>query len=92
MELLSRRNNYRCFIKRIWYIQSDRLGFKGVTLFDFLLLQQIGMAGSPTYTADTVLNVLMVITFPIIGNVSLPTQMHTLLGKGTLFNTRFKNW
>ena len=36
-------------------IQSDRLGFKGVRIFDFPEVKQVGMAGSPTYTADTVL-------------------------------------
>ena len=34
-------------------IQNDILGFKGVTSYDFPQVKQIGMAGSPTFTADT---------------------------------------
>ena len=37
-------------------IQNDILGFKGATSYDFPQVKQIGMAGSPTYTADTALD------------------------------------
>ena len=38
-------------------IQADSIGFKGATSFDFEQTKQVGMAGSPTYTADTVLDI-----------------------------------
>ena len=37
-------------------IQSDRYGFNGVQSFDFTQVKQIGMAGSPTYTADVAID------------------------------------
>ena len=38
-------------------IQSDSVGMPGVRTFDFPRVKQIGMAGSPTYTADTALDI-----------------------------------
>ena len=37
-------------------IQTDAVGFKGVTSHDFTAVKQIAMAGSPTFTADTSLD------------------------------------
>ena len=37
-------------------IQSDAVGMKGVREFDFTRVKQVGMAGSPIYTADTSLD------------------------------------
>ena len=37
-------------------IQANAVGFKGATSFDFPQVKQVGMAGSPTYTADTSLD------------------------------------
>ena len=71
-------------------IQSDRLGYKGVTLFDFPDTKQIGMAGSPTYTADTVLNVTYGDNVALLGNVSIANSDATLLGKGTTFTVDLK--
>ena len=33
--------------------KTDTIGFKGVTSYDFEQTKQVGMDGSPTYTADT---------------------------------------
>ena len=71
-------------------IQSNTLGFKGVREFDFPEVKQIGMAGSPTYTADTVLTSTYGDNTSLVGNVSIANSDATLLGKGTSFNTDLK--
>ena len=71
-------------------IQSDTLGYKGVKIFDFNDTKQIGMAGSPTYTSDTVLNSTYGDNTILIGNVSIANSNTTLLGKGTSFTSDLK--
>ena len=71
-------------------IQNDRLGFLGVRTRDISAVKQIGMAGSPTYTADTVLTSTYGDNYVITGNVSIVNSGTTLLGKGTNFTTDLK--
>ncbi len=71
-------------------IQSNTLGYKGVKIFDFSDTKQIGMAGSPTYTADTVLSSTYGDNTILIGNVSIANSSTTLLGKGTSFTSDLK--
>ena len=71
-------------------IQADTLGFKGVRLRDISAVKQIGMAGSPTYTADTDLTSTYGTNTTITGNVSIANSDATLLGKGTNFTTDLK--
>jgi hypothetical protein len=71
-------------------IQNDRLGFLGVRTRDISAVKQIGMAGSPTYTADTVLTSTYGDNYVITGNVSIANSTTTLLGKGTHFTTDLK--
>ena len=71
-------------------IQADTLGYKGVKIFDFNDTKQIGMAGSPTYTSDTVLNSTYGDNTILIGNVSIANSSATLLGKGTSFTSDLK--
>src|SRR5210317_784743 len=71
-------------------IQADTLGFKGVRTRDISAVKQIGMAGSPTYTADTDLTSTYGTNTNIIGNVSIANSDATLLGKGTNFTQDIK--
>jgi hypothetical protein len=71
-------------------IQSDRLGYKGNSLFDFSEVKQIGMAGTPPYTADTVLDITYGDNLILVGNVSIANSDATLLGKGSSFSTDLK--
>jgi len=71
-------------------IQADRIGFKGVTSYDFEQTKQIGMAGSPTYTADTVLDATNGANTELTGNVSVANSNATVRGKGTRFTTELK--
>jgi len=66
-------------------IQSDAVGFKGVTNFDFPQVKQIGMAGSPTYTADTALDVTNGSNLTLTGTLSVANSGTAVTG----FNTRF---
>jgi len=71
-------------------IQPDRLGLKGVATRDITAVKQIGMAGSPTYTADTDLTSTYGTNETITGNISIANSSNNLLGKGTNFNTELK--
>src|SRR5210317_1167482 len=71
-------------------IQADTLGLKGVRTRDISAVKQIGMAGSPTYTADTDLTSTYGSNVTITGNVSIANSDATLLGKGTNFTTDIK--
>src|SRR6056300_1763905 len=71
-------------------IQSDTLGFKGVRTRDISAVKQIGMAGSPTYTADADLTSTYGENITITGNVSVANSDATVLGKGTNFTTDLK--
>jgi hypothetical protein len=71
-------------------IQPDRLGLKGVATRDITAVKQIGMAGSPTYTADTDTSSTYGTNETITGNISIANSSNNLLGKGTNFNTDLK--
>ena len=71
-------------------IQADRIGFKGVTSFEFEQTKQVGMAGSPTYTADTVLDATNGANTELTGNVTVANSNATVRGKGTKFTTELK--
>jgi hypothetical protein len=71
-------------------IQPDRLGLKGVATRDISAVKQIGMAGSPTYTADTDTSATYGTNETITGNISIANSSAILLGKGTNFNIDLK--
>ena len=71
-------------------IQYDRYGFKGVQSFDFAQVKQIGMAGSPTYTADVALDSIYGDNYPVFGSISVTNNGTTVAGFGTLFNTELR--
>jgi len=66
-------------------IQADAVGFKGVTDFDFPQIKQIGMAGSPTYTADTALDTTNGSNFTLSGTIDVGSGSASVTG----INTRF---
>jgi hypothetical protein len=66
-------------------IQSDAVGLKGVTSFDFPQIKQIGMAGSPTYTADTALDATNGTNFTLTGSLDISSGSADVQG----INTRF---
>jgi len=66
-------------------IQADAVGFKGVTDFDFPQIKQIGMAGSPTYTADTALDATNGSNFTLTGTIDIGSGSADVQG----INTRF---
>ena len=71
-------------------LQSDVLGFNAVRTRDISAVKQIGMAGSPTYTADADLSSTYADNTVITGNVSIANSDATLLGKGTNFTNDLK--
>jgi hypothetical protein len=71
-------------------LQSDALGFKAVRTRDISAVKQIGMAGTPPYTADADLTSTYGSNTTITGNVSIANSDATLLGKGTNFTTDLK--
>src|SRR6056300_1450776 len=71
-------------------LQSDALGFKAVRTRDITAVKQIGMAGTPTYTADADLTSTYGTNTTITGNVSIANSDATVLGKGTNFTTDLK--
>ena len=71
-------------------IQSDRFGFNGVQSFDFTQVKQIGMAGSPTYTADVATDSTFGERYPVFGSISVANSGTTVTGFGTLFNTELR--
>ena len=71
-------------------IQSNRYGFNGVQSFDFSQVKQLGMAGTPTYTADTSIDVNFGDNFPIFGSFSVANNSTTVTGFNTLFNSELK--
>src|SRR5210317_841889 len=66
-------------------IQSDAVGLKGVTSFDFPQIKQIGKAGSPTYTADTALDATNGSNFTLTGSLDIGSGSAAVVG----INTRF---
>ena len=71
-------------------IQSDAVGFKGVTTFDFPSVKQIGMAGSPTYTADTSLDSTNGDNLVLSGSLDIGSGSASVTGINTKFNTELK--
>ena len=71
-------------------IQQERLGFKPVFTRDISATKQIGMAGSPTYTADTDLTSTYGVNDTIQGNISIANSSKTIRGKGTNFQVDLK--
>ncbi len=71
-------------------IQNERYGFKGVQTFDFTQVKQVGMAGSPTYTADVAIDTTYGERYPIFGSISVANSGTTVTGFGTLFLTELK--
>jgi len=71
-------------------LQSNALGFTAVRTRDVSAVKQIGMAGSPTYTADTDLTSTYGDNTIITGNVSVANSDATVLGKGTNFTVDLK--
>jgi len=71
-------------------IQANARGFKGVTSFDFSSTKQLGMAGSPTYTADTKLDSTYGESLQITGTISIANSSNTVTGFGTKFNTELR--
>jgi hypothetical protein len=66
-------------------IQSDAVGLLGVTEFDFTQVKQIGMAGSPTYTADTALDVNNGDNVVLSGTIDIGSGSADVTGIGTRF-------
>src|SRR6056300_861800 len=66
-------------------IQADAVGFKGVIDFDFPQIKQVGMAGSPTYTADTALDATNGSNFTLTGTIDVGSGSADVQG----INTRF---
>src|SRR5210317_1494586 len=66
-------------------IQSDAVGLKGVTSFDFPQIKHIGMAGSPTYTADTALDATNGSNSTLTGSLDISSGSADVQG----INTRF---
>ena len=66
-------------------IQSDAVGFKGVTNFDIPQIKHIGMAGSPTYTADTALDATNGSNSTLTGSLDIGSGSADVQG----INTRF---
>ena len=71
-------------------IQADTIGRKGVLSRDISAVKQIGMAGSPTYTADADLTNTYGLNETITGNISIANSSAVLRGKGTNFTTDLK--
>ena len=71
-------------------LQLDNYSFKAVRTREVSAVKQIGMAGSPTYTADTVLTSTHGCTTALTGNISIANSDATVLGKGTTFITDLK--
>jgi hypothetical protein len=71
-------------------IQADTLGLKGVSTRDITAIKQIGMAGSPTYTADADTTSTYGTNTIITGNVTVANSDATVFGKGTNFTTDLK--
>ena len=72
-------------------IQSDEdFGFKGVEVFDFSAVKQISMAGSPTYTADTVRTVADGDILTLTGTITVANSSNAVQGFGTKFTNELK--
>ena len=66
-------------------LQSDRRGFKAVRIYDFRDTKQVSMAGSPTYTADPVLDSVSGESLILPGNINVSAGATSVIGNGTFF-------
>lgn len=66
-------------------LQVDRRGFKAVRIYDFRDTKQISMAGSPTYTADPVLDATSGESIILPGNINVTSGSTSVIGNGTFF-------
>jgi len=72
-------------------IQSNAVGLNAVNTFDFTSVKQIGMAGSPTYTSDTVTtNSTYANRLNLTGNISISGSAAAVVGSGTLFTSELR--
>ena len=71
-------------------IQADARGFKGVTSYDFTSTKQIGMAGTPVFTADTLIDSTYGESLQITGTLSVANSSNAITGFGTKFNTELR--
>ena len=68
-------------------IQRNAVGFNGVQSFNFNQVKQIGMSGSPTFTANTSTDASFGDNYQIYGQISIANNGTTVTGFGSLFNT-----
>ena len=66
-------------------LQSDRRGFKAVRIYDFRDTKQVSMSGSPTYTADPVLDSVSGESLILPGNINVSAGATSVIGNGTFF-------
>ena len=71
-------------------IQADVVGFKGATNFDAPDIKQIGMAGSPTYTADTALDSTYGDQLTLSGSIDVSSGSAAVTGINTRFTDELK--
>ena len=68
-------------------IQTDAVGFKGVTTYDLPQTKQLGMAGSPTYTADASLDNTSGVNVTLSGSIDIASGTAAVTGINTKFNS-----
>ena len=68
-------------------IQADAVGFKGVTTYDLPQTKQLGMAGSPTYTADASLDNTSGVNVTLSGSIDIASGTAAVTGINTKFNS-----
>jgi hypothetical protein len=66
-------------------IQSNAVGFNAVQEYDIHNVKQVGMAGSPTYTADTALDNTYGENFVLSGSLDIGSGSDSVTGIGTRF-------
>jgi len=71
-------------------IQSDAVGLKGVTNFDFPQVKQIGMGGSPVYTADTSIDSTYGSNVILTGSLDIGSGSASVTGINTKFTTELE--
>jgi hypothetical protein len=71
-------------------IQSDAVGFKAVRSYDFTATKHIGMAGSPTYTADVALDTTNGTNTVLTGSIDVGSGSASVTGINTKFTTELK--
>jgi hypothetical protein len=70
-------------------IQTNTVGFKGVQTFDTSYVKQLGMVGSPTYTADAALDAYGS-NKKISGTITVANNSSAIQGFGTFFTTELR--